>query len=102
MSLMLVLVIGLAALIVIGGVVLLVVMLAHGSTRPAAPMMAPPPPPQMAPPGNAAASDPQWAQLEQGARAIAATDGKIAAIKWVREQTGLGLAEAKNVVDRLA
>lgn len=47
------------------------------------------------------ADDPRWAEVERGARSIAATEGKIPAIKWVREQTGLGLAEAKNVVDRL-
>jgi ribosomal protein L7/L12 len=32
---------------------------------------------------------------------IAATGGKIAAIKWHRQQTGLGLKESKVAVERL-
>lgn len=32
---------------------------------------------------------------------IAATGGKIAAIKWYREQTGCGLKEAKDAVESL-
>jgi len=39
--------------------------------------------------------------LDAQVLAIAATGGKIAAIKWHREQTGLGLKESKDAVEAL-
>ena len=39
--------------------------------------------------------------LDAQVLAILATGGKIAAIKWHRQQTGLGLKESKDAVDLL-
>jgi ribosomal protein L7/L12 len=47
-----------------------------------------------------AAHDP--AQLEQEARSLLAEEGKISAIKHVREHTNWGLQEAKDYVERLS
>ena len=52
----------------------------------------------------AAAATPQASaadELSIGARAVRSTSGDIHAIKYVREQTGWGLVEAKAYVDRL-
>ncbi len=40
--------------------------------------------------------------LAVGARAVKQTSGDVHAIRFVREQTGWGLAEAKGYVDRLS
>jgi len=39
--------------------------------------------------------------LEAQVLAIVATGGKLAAIKWIRQQTGLGLKESKDAVELL-
>jgi ribosomal protein L7/L12 len=44
---------------------------------------------------------PAGASLEGQVVSIAATGGKIAAIKWYREQTGQGLKESKDAVEAL-
>ena len=53
---------------------------------------------------SASTPEPDAAVLEQlaiGARAVRASSGDIHAIKFVREETGWGLADAKAYVDRL-
>jgi ribosomal protein L7/L12 len=62
----------------------------EAGTAPALPVVSPPAPSALS--GEA---------LEQEARALVERGNKIGAIKLVREQTGLGLKESKDYVDRL-
>jgi hypothetical protein len=65
-----------------------------------APAPPPPMPPRAWPPGAAPIGDlPD--ELEREVRELLAAGNKIEAIKQVRAATGLGLAEAKTLVERL-
>jgi large subunit ribosomal protein L7/L12 len=52
-------------------------------------------------PGPAAEAPEPTSSLDVQVLSIAATGGKIAAIKWYREQTGQGLKESKDAVEAL-
>ena len=58
------------------------------------------PPPRALPPAAAPAGD-LTAELPGEVRELIAAGRKIEAIKLVRETTGLGLAEAKQLVERM-
>ena len=64
--------------------------------RPGSPM----PPPRAWPAGAASIGD-LAAELDGEVRALLAGGNKIAAIKLVRASTGLGLREAKELVERM-
>lgn len=53
-------------------------------------------------PSGPAASTPVPAELQSRIRTLAAADQRIAAIKLLRAETGLGLLDAKNAVDAIA